>query len=24
MQSERMLAHFQKLVYRFLTDEAEA
>jgi choline monooxygenase len=24
MRSERMLAHFQKLVYRFLTDEAEA
>ena len=24
MQSERMLAHFQKLVYRFLADEAEA
>ncbi len=24
MQSERMLAHFQKLVYRFLTDEAQA
>lgn len=23
MQSERMLAHFQKLVYRFLTDEAQ-
>jgi choline monooxygenase len=23
MQSERMLAHFQKLVYRFLADEAQ-